>query len=98
MLSPKPQESYTESSPPLFGHTVTLEEEGWRPSGWGPPLSKGHSEMGPYLVVQVGKGLLLAIQEDLAGRLLHAKDAQCANGDLGGLGAGMEDGGGEDVL
>lgn len=77
---------------------MTLEEEGWRPSGWGPPLSKEHSEMGPYLVVQVGKGLLLAIQEDLAGRLLHAKDAQCANGDLGGLGAGMEDGGGEDVL
>lgn len=54
--------------------------------------------MGPYLVVQVGKGFLLTIQEDLAGRLLHPKDAQCANGDLAGLSAGMEDGGGEDVL
>lgn len=54
--------------------------------------------MGPYLVVQVGKGLLLTIQEDLAGRLLHPKDAQCANGDLAGLSAGMEDSGSEDVL
>ena len=54
--------------------------------------------MGLYLVVQVGEGLLLAIQEDLAGCLLHPKDAQCANGDLGGLSAGVEDGGGEDVL
>lgn len=54
--------------------------------------------MEPYLVVQVGKGLLLAIQENLAGWLLHPKDAQSANGDLGGLGAGMEDGGSEDVL
>lgn len=58
----------------------------------------GHPTMGPYLIVQVGKGLLLAIQEDLAGWFPHPKDAQCANGDLGGLGAGVEDSGGEDVL
>lgn len=54
--------------------------------------------MGLYLVVQIGEGLLLAIQEDLAGWLPYPKDAQCVNGDLGGLGAGVEDGGGKDVL
>lgn len=55
-------------------------------------------EMRPYLVVQVGEGLLLTIQEDLAGWFSHPKDAQCANGDFSGLSAGMEDSGGEDVL
>ena len=58
----------------------------------------GHPEMGPYLVVQVGEGLLLAIQEDFAGWFAHPEDAQHVNGDLGGLSAGVEDGGGEDVL
>lgn len=54
--------------------------------------------MRPYLVVQVGEGPLMAVQEDLAGWLPHPKDAQCANGDLGGLSAGVKDGGSEDVL
>lgn len=58
----------------------------------------GHPEMGPYLVAQVGEGLLLAVQEDFAGWLLHPKDAQGANGDFGGLGTGVKDSGGEDVL
>lgn len=40
----------------------------------------------------------MAVQEDLAGWLPHPKDAQCANGDLGGLSAGVKDGGSEDVL
>ena len=61
-------------------------------------LRTGHPKMVPYLVVQVGEGLLLAVQEDLAGWLPHPKNAQCANGDLSGLGAGVQDGGGEDVL
>lgn len=25
---------------PLSGHTVILEEEGWRSSGWGPPIEQ----------------------------------------------------------
>lgn len=57
-----------------------------------------HSKTRPYLVVQVGEGLLLPIQEDLAGRLLHSVEAHRVDGDIGGLGAGMEDVGGEDVL
>lgn len=57
-----------------------------------------HPKVGPYLVVQVGEGLLLAVQEDLGGWVLHPKDVQCANGDLSGFDAGMEDSGGEDVL
>lgn len=58
----------------------------------------GHPKLGPYLVVQVGEGLLLPIQKDLAGWFPHPKDAQRVNGDLSGLSAGMEDGGGKDVL
>lgn len=54
--------------------------------------------MGPHLVVQVGEGLLLAVQEDLVGWLLHPIDAQGADGGGGGLGAGVEHAGGEDVL
>lgn len=66
-----------------------------------PPVRAGRGGMGtpgPYLVVQVGEGLLLPIQEDLAGRLLHSVEAHRVDGDIGGLGAGMEDVGGEDVL
>lgn len=101
MLSPKPRHGRRATqSPhrPLWSHCDPGGGGGVDTLRMGTPPSKGHSEMGPYLVAQVGKWFLLAIQEDLAGRLLHPKDAQCANGDLGGLSTGMEDGGGEDVL